>query len=563
MAPLFLITAQLWVSESQPHNRSNPSALDELAARAPATISQHKQVEGGKLIEAEVRNLGEVPLICDRLVLTFGCQVSTVLEHGWQSWSTVRPTPVGDLRPERSEAPWWLRSQLCADPDQPGQSVIADTVLISEQLVLGSLSARWNLVTFMTNGEVLEAHLHLDDQVLEAGETLGFDPLWCYEGDPGIGYSRYAALAGAHNEARTSAPAPLGWCSWYQYFGELHANDVQDNLDLARAHGLQTIVVDDGWQPEIGVWDRTAPEFGVELGDLAQAVTAKGMTAGIWTAPFLALEGGSLALEHPDWLVRAADGSPAVALVHDGWGGTLYALDTTHPEVLEHLEGSFARLASLGFSSFKVDFCYAAGIAGRRHGTGQMTRAEALYQGLAAIRAGIGEDAFLLGCGCPLLSAVGIVDAMRVSEDVAPHWEGRGGAVGFEESTVGVVNAITQSALRAPLHRRWFLNDPDCLLLRPTDTELTALERRVHGATVLGTGGYLVVSDDLGRYGDEEWALLDELTRHRSLFNDTLDLLDPFATPLVVKAPQARLTLDWTEPTATISLPSGDVVFRS
>ena len=39
------------------------------------------------------------------------------------------------------------------------------------------------------------------------------------------------------------------------------------------------------------------------------------------------------------------------------------------------------------------------------------------------IREAIGPDAYLLGCGAPILPSVGLVDAMRVGPDIAHHYE--------------------------------------------------------------------------------------------------------------------------------------------
>ena len=242
----------------------------------------------------------------------------------------------------------------------------------------------------------------------------------------------------------------------------------------------------------------------------------------------MAVEGGPLASEHPEWLVTHDDGRPVTALTHPVWGGKIFALDTTRDDVCAHLTASYAALLAQGFEYHKIDFCFAAGIPGRRFGDGAMTRAEALRRGLEAVRAGIGDDAYLLGCGSPLLSAVGIVDAMRVSEDVAPFWESTQFAPGWQECSVAARNAIEQSVLRAPMHRRWFLNDPDCLLLRPTSTDLTSDERLALATSILGTGAYLIVSDDLSTYTTREWELLDRLIELQPQADTTLDRGDPF-----------------------------------
>jgi hypothetical protein len=47
------------------------------------------------------------------------------------------------------------------------------------------------------------------------------------------------------------------------------------------------------------------------------------------------------------------------------------------------------------------------------------------------------------------------------------------------------------------MHRRLWLNDPDCLMLRARETRLTADERAALAATIVGSGGMLLISDDM------------------------------------------------------------------
>ena len=89
------------------------------------------------------------------------------------------------------------------------------------------------------------------------------------------------------------------------------------------------------------------------------------------------------------------------------------------------------------------------------------------------MRAGAGPDAFLLGCGCPLGAAVGAVDGMRIGPDVAPAWApDRASAIpGLEPTAPATRNAVRNVLSRAWMHRRLWLNDPDCLMARTRETE--------------------------------------------------------------------------------------------
>jgi alpha-galactosidase len=157
-----------------------------------------------------------------------------------------------------------------------------------------------------------------------------------------------------------------------------------------------------------------------------------------------------------------------------------------------------------GFPYLKLDFLYAAALPAKRYDP-TLTRAQAMRLALSDIRSAAGPDTFLLGCGCPLGSAVGLVDGMRVSTDVAPDWDPTlltprlAPLLRREMDFVGVRNALRNTINRAPLHRRWWLNDPDCLLVRDHDTNLTEAEVRSLATVIALSGGMFLVSDDMSR----------------------------------------------------------------
>lgn len=61
------------------------------------------------------------------------------------------------------------------------------------------------------------------------------------------------------------------------------------------------------------------------------------------------------------------------------------------------------------------------------------------------------------------------------------------------------------------MHRSLWLNDPDCLMLRHAETQLTDDQVRTWALAVGMSGGMAIVSDDLALLGTGERALLDEV----------------------------------------------------
>jgi len=508
---------------------------------------QGSDLAGGTRWDWSIRSVGPALETVDRVGLHLTARPELVLEHGWQSWSPVRSSFAGDARPSRRAAPGWVSRMLLADAEAAGASVRGDHFLVSDLGVVGALGGARNLTSIecpvQTQG--LTAWALLDGVPLHPGQRIQLDPLWIADGDPGRLYSAYAGLWGDAAGARRTSPSEPGWCSWYQYFESVEPTVIRDNLARAAGHGLRVLQIDDGYQQTVGDWLAVRDGWG-SMAELATDILEQRLRPGIWTAPFLVAAHGPVAREHPDWLLRQGNGRP-VGAHHNpsAWGGWALALDMTHPGALEHVRDVAAQLTAAGFSYHKADFCYAAALPGQHHDPAA-TRAEALARGLRAFREGIGEGAFLLGCGCPLGPAAGVVDAMRVSPDTGPWWAPRrGGAVkGFAESAACLANAARASLLRAPLHRRLWINDPDCLLLRPIDTHLSTAQRRLGADLVSGLGCFLMISDDLAAYGAEEWAQVERIRKLQSTADSPLDIDDPLARQVTVRSAATVLTFD-------------------
>ncbi|GIH63819.1 glycoside hydrolase family 36 protein [Microbispora siamensis] len=305
-------------------------------------------------------------------------------------------------------------------------------------------------------------------------------------------------------------PSPTVWCSWYQYFSEVTQEDVAENLtamdDLAVP--VDVVQIDDGYQAAPGDWLTPSGRFD-DLPGLVRRIREHGRRAGIWIAPMVVARKSALFAAHPEWMVTdPASGDPVFA--GDVLGDSCAALDLTHPDAAEYLADTLRAMRGWGVDYFKIDFVYAGALEGRRHE--DVTGVEAYRHGLRLIREAIGPEAYLLGCGAPILPSVGMVDAMRVGPDIAAYWQNPSG----HPSEPSQANATRNTVARAWQHGRFWINDPDCLMLRPE------VERREDWARTVERYGGLRASSDRLR-GLDEWGL--ETTRR------LLTPADP--TPLV------------------------------
>ncbi len=363
--------------------------------------------------------------------------------------------------------------------------------------------------------EEIMARVSTERLPLAPGETMRAERLWLGLDDaPSDGIATWAERAGTEMGARVPAPSSSGWCSWYQYFTGVTAEDIRSNTEaLARMQApVETIQIDDGFQAAVGDWLEWSDGFPEGVAPLAREIRSRGFRAGLWLAPFLVSRASNLARSKRDWILRGPGGRPRLANVNPAWKGRLcYALDPTHPEVLDWLRELGRTVRSFGFDYLKLDFLYAGALTGRRHDP-LAGSAEAYRAAIQAFREGAGEDAVLLGCGAPLGPSIGLFDAMRIGPDVAPVWRSRRLDASFGiRAAPSAENSLRNILARAALHQRLWLNDPDCVLLRDRDTRLGENEVRSLAGAILASGGLAVVSDDLARLSDERRELLRRL----------------------------------------------------
>ncbi len=478
-----------------------------------------------------VANAGDAPVAVEQVALVFaapGVRLPLRLwRNGYQSWSVTDDAVLGvDADPSCIDTLPFLRDMHHAEraPARPGdlrsESVTVLTDHHGEPVLVGFAGGAHHDGTIRLRateaGVEIRAEATLGGAVVEPGVRRSLHPVVVRHGDDPVALlSTWAAEVGEAERARTTAPFQVGWCSWYHYFDAVAEADVLDNLALAGDWPFDVFQLDDGYQAAVGDWLATNEKFPAGVDGVASAIARAGLTAGIWLAPFIAAPSSEVALAHPEWLGREADdpSQPLVGMFNDIWGGFMYGLDLTRPEVQHHVASVAADLVDAGYRYLKLDFTFSAKVRGR-YADPTWTPAERVRAGYEAVRRGAGDDMFLLGCGCPLGSVVGLVDGMRIGPDVAPHWDVDApddALPGYRGALPSTRGAWRSTRARAFMHRRLWLNDPDCLMLRHTETRLGAEQVRAWALAVGASGGMAMVSDDLSLLGDEERALLEEV----------------------------------------------------
>jgi hypothetical protein len=223
--------------------------------------------------------------------------------------------------------------------------------------------------------------------------------------------------------------APMVWCSWTSYYGDVTEDAIVKNADWLSEHlkpfGFQYVQIDDGYDrgPKEGHywiehWDKSKFPKGPEW--IAGYIKSKGLHPGLWLVP----NAYAGAVEtHPDWYLRDRQGK--IVLDYD-----TPALDSSHPEVLDFLKKLFGTLESWGFEYYKFDGEHAlpkyAPTVDLKHLHDPTADPLAVYRHrLEVIRQVIGPNTFVEGCpaGTPL-NGVGFFNSYFNGQDVYNNWHG-------------------------------------------------------------------------------------------------------------------------------------------
>lgn len=504
------------------------------------------------LITIRVQNVGSKPFRVSRLTPLFAgplhhtgavrldteSSALTFFSNGWQSWSyagtlnakqTQPYTNLGIFQSPVNHNPFTPRSEFRSQFSSDMFGVLSAPQK-RNAIIAGFISQREQFGSVDVVADSLNPSLRLraqcDDVVVPPNGELITDAAYVqliagYDDDP---LRDYAEAVARENKARVPIETPVGWCSWYHYFDKVSEDDLRANLnqinkDRARLP-LTLIQLDDGFEANVGDWEANS-KFPSGLRAAADSIRASNFIPGIWLAPFIAKPDSKLAREHGDWFIKSS--SPSGFINPKGFGlanaGFVFntfcrGLDTTHPAAQDFTRNLISKAVNeWGYPYLKLDFLYAAALKGKRYDS-TVTRAQALRKGLEIIREAAGEKTFLLGCGCPLGTAVGIVDAMRISADVAPQWKPKflGMTLPFrdEKGMPSAENAIRNTITRAPLHRHWWLNDPDCLLVRES-TNLNLDEVQALASVIALSGGMFMVSDDMTALSEERRKIIEKV----------------------------------------------------
>ena len=394
--------------------------------------------------------------------------------------------------------------QLILGQYADGGDFVAARDTEGQHVVLGfaSYEKYFNEIRISGDG-YFNARQLMESHPFEPGETLTTD--WFYIGlcDDFIGgIPEFMDLTASFMGIQLKEfPVPAGYCSWYYYLSKISQEDIYENLTFFKEHReelpIRYFQIDEGWNTGWGDWEENE-HFSKGMKQIADDIREAGFLPGIWVAPFGITKNCRVWKEHPDWFVKRWD-------CEELWQEE--ALDMTHPEVQAFIRRLFHRLSyEWGYRYIKIDIVIDRAAPGR-HYDPKTTALMNIREGYRIMRESVTEDTFLLACTSPLAPLAGLCDSMRTSGDVFESWE--------------AARCLFSSNLnRYFYHKRYFINDFDCLVVREAEEEDSQCGRnlirnkeeiRSYLTAIASSGGTLMLSDKMTLLSEEKIQLLSKL----------------------------------------------------
>lgn len=450
--------------------------------------------------------------------------------------------PIPDFRypsPERIRS-WWnigvfsgydKEALVCGFPDN--QDSFGQLILSKNSNGMFSLYTE----SIFAEGRILQS-----GHSVQAGRFLfniGTDPFSALE--------TFSETMGLLNGIRNKSIVN-GWCSWFYTYEFVTEDEVLRNTEYVsknlRKYGLDYIQIDEGYQKFHGEWEGNE-RFPHGMKWLAGRIKEYGLKPGIWVAPYIISEPTMVYRDHPDWLLKKADGS----LMRVGpwpdentdWAKNetpkRYGLDISHPEAKEWFYGLFNMIGNdWGYEMVKIDFVAWSILSAGHFYDNTYTPAKAYREGMQLIRKALGDKKHINDCGPGPVTA-GLIDSMRIEIDQNYGYADAVWKQYFADSS----SSGPAMAKRYYFNNRSWINDADHVCLG-----MLSLAQARSAATLIGMSGGNIISGD--RLTDLDESRLEILKKIMPSYGEAAKPSDLFDSdrPSVFALRVSKPYGDWT-----------------
>lgn len=384
-------------------------------------------------------------------------------------------------------------------------------------ILVGAVSCnrfRTELRVSKTNLVVAQA---IENLKFEADDEIHLERMILLEGDNKNSLLEiFAEKISQNHPMKTYSEFPIGWCSWYCIGPDISEKKIFESLNdiKNKLPEIKYIQIDDGFQPFMGDWLEVSDKFDRSMKDICLDIKAAGFEPAVWLAPFIASPKSRLLKEHPDYFVKDENGKPLRCdkVTFSGWrDAPWYMLDGTNPNAQKYIFDVVKTIYNeWGVKYFKLDAnTWGALPFGERYNK-NATSVEAYRMMMKAFWEATGEDAFILGCNAPMWPSLGLVSAMRVTNDTS-------------RSINTMISVSKECFYRNWMNSKVWLNDPDCLILENSKCSVVNPSGRINKnfrsrkvyklapIYIRASGGTILSGDNVKTYTNKDVELFRQL----------------------------------------------------
>lgn len=397
-------------------------------------------------------------------------------------------------------------------PQTRGFKTVYNYILIgsgNQTLLIGAASCNRFTTEIRMNKTQIQIVQNLEGLEFAPEENIRLEDMVILSGEKNEILKKYAVAISENHPPKKFFEMPAGWCSWYCIGPNISEKDIFDNLKIIKEKTpeLKYIQIDDGFQPFMGDWLETSNKFEHPMKEVCRNIRSAGFEPAIWLAPFIASPKSKLFREHPDYFIKDENGAPLSSgeVSFGGWrDGPWYMLDGTNPKAQQYIyDVVYEIYHNWGVRYFKLDaIVWGALPFGIRYDK-NATAVEAYRQGMEALWKATGDNAFILGCNAPMWPSLGLVTAMRVTNDVV-------------RNAKHMANLSEQCFNRNWMHKTLWINDPDCLIMSDAVSPVMDPAGIIHKSHIgkkfyklnniyiRASGGMILSGDYICKYGKTE-----------------------------------------------------------
>jgi len=248
--------------------------------------------------------------------------------------------------------------------------------------------------------------------------------------------------------------------STYNYYGKkITFNDCIKNLEKILEYNLDINIfeIDNGWEKVVGNWTPNK-KFPNSLEEISKTIKSFGLIAGLWTSPFIAHKSALIWKINPSWKLKNKDGKPITFRINNV---NYYIVDISIPSTWYYFKSLYQGFVDAGFMYHKLDYTSAFLLAKDAvYANKYITLAQAYHNACAAIRLGMGQEAYFTISDGLYDTLIGIVDSQNTCSTALSMWNK---VIPFNLKSYPML--LKQNLLRSYMNYWWY-NEANTLSIR-------------------------------------------------------------------------------------------------